>query len=87
MEQQKQTYTNPIEKIRKIYQTLSPIQKKIADLVLEQAETICFMRLEDIGRSVGVISAKLQPGILYAARFKTNSTLCGQPMMQFRLIY
>ena len=54
MEQQKQTYTNPIEKIRKIYQTLSPIQKKIADLVLEQAETICFMRLEDIGRSVGV---------------------------------
>lgn len=50
----KQEYTNPLDNIRKSYSLLSPIQKKIADLVLEQAETICFMRLEDISQLTSV---------------------------------
>lgn len=50
----KQEYTNPLDNIRTSYSLLSPIQKKIADLVLEQAETICFMRLEDISQLTGV---------------------------------
>lgn len=54
MEHCKQKYTNPLDNIRKSYSLLSPIQKKIADLVLEQAETLCFMRLEDISQLVGV---------------------------------
>lgn len=54
MKQSTQGYTNPIDNIRHSYSQLSPIQKKIADLVLEQAETVCFLRLEDISKLVGV---------------------------------
>ena len=57
MEQNRPTYTSPIDNIRNSYPLLSPVQKKIADLILEQAETICFMRLEDISKLVGVTSA------------------------------
>lgn len=56
MEQNRPTYTSPIDNIRNSYPLLSPVQKKIADLILEQAETICFMRLEDISKLVGVTS-------------------------------
>lgn len=54
MEQLKPADTNPIDRIRKSYPLLSPTQKRIADLILEQAETVCFMRLEDVGKLVGV---------------------------------
>ena len=54
MEHFKPVDTNPIDNIRKSYPLLSPTQKQIADLVLEQAETICFMRLEDVGKLLGV---------------------------------
>lgn len=54
MIQPKQAYTNPIDAIRKSYSSLSPIQKKIADIILGQTETVCFMRLEDISKLAGV---------------------------------
>lgn len=54
MDHLKPANTNPIDNIRKSYPLLSPTQKQIADLVLEQAETICFMRLEDVGKLIGV---------------------------------
>lgn len=54
MESQKTTNTNPIDMIRKSYPLLSATQKHIADLILEQVETICFMRLEDFSKLVGV---------------------------------
>ena len=54
MEHFKPVDTNPIDNIRKSYPLLSPTQKQIADLVLEQAETICFMRLEEVCKLLAV---------------------------------
>ena len=54
MNHQNQTYTNPITRIHNIYPSLSTTQKSIADLVLEQEENVCFMRLEDISKLIGV---------------------------------
>ena len=54
MDQQKQTYISPIDNIRNSYSSLSSAQKTIADLILDQAENVCFMRLEDISKKIGV---------------------------------
>ncbi|MEY8393236.1 MurR/RpiR family transcriptional regulator [Lachnospiraceae bacterium 45-P1] len=54
MKQTQPAYTTPINTIQKAYPLLSETQKKIADLVLAQAETICFLRLEDFSKLAGV---------------------------------
>ena len=54
MDQQKQTYISPIDNIRNSYSSLSSAQKTIANLILDQAENVCFMRLEDISKKIGV---------------------------------
>lgn len=54
MKQTQPAYTTPINTIQKAYPLLSETQKKIADLVLTQAETICFLRLEDFSKLAGV---------------------------------
>ena len=37
---------NPAELIRQSYQTLSPVQKRIAYLILGEIETVCFLLLD-----------------------------------------
>jgi len=59
MESQKPADANPIDTIRKSYPQLSSTQKQIADIILEQAETICFMRLEDFGKMIGVTNVTI----------------------------
>lgn len=59
MENLKSGSTNPIDNIRRTYPLLSPTQKRIADLVLEQAESICFMRLEDVAKLIGVTNVTM----------------------------
>lgn len=56
MNQSELTYGNPVETIQKIYPDLSPIQKKIADLMLEETETICFLRLDEVSKKAEVTS-------------------------------
>lgn len=49
-------YRNPVELIQQSYPDLSPIQKKIADLMLEEIETICFLRLDEVSKKAEVTS-------------------------------
>ena len=45
---------NPAELIRQSYQTLSPVQKRIADLILGEIETVCFLRLDEVSKKADV---------------------------------
>lgn len=54
MNQTECTYRNPVDIIQRMYPDLSPTQKKIADLMLEEAESICFLRLDEVSKKVGV---------------------------------
>lgn len=48
------SFTNPIEIIRKEYNSLSRTQKKIADLLLERGDVACFLSLNDLSDMAGV---------------------------------
>lgn len=54
MKQTEKSYSDPIERIHKLYPLLSPTQRRIADLILNQSETTCFLRLEDVSKQIGV---------------------------------
>lgn len=56
MEQLVNAYQNPVELIQKAYPELSQIQKRIADLVLSEAETLCFLRLDEVSKKASVTS-------------------------------
>lgn len=45
---------SPAELIRQSYQTLSPVQKRIADLILGEIETVCFLRLDEVSKKADV---------------------------------
>lgn len=54
MNQSEFTYRNPVDIIHRMYSGLSPTQKRIADMMLEEAETICFLRLDEVSKKAEV---------------------------------
>lgn len=47
---------NPVERIRASYDALSKTQQRIADLLLERGDAVCFMSLTEFGEAAGVTS-------------------------------
>ncbi len=54
MKRSESHYRNPLESIQNVYPDLSPTQKRIADLILEEIETICFLRLDEVSQKADV---------------------------------
>jgi DNA-binding MurR/RpiR family transcriptional regulator len=47
---------NPVERIRAAYKAMSKTQQRIADLLLERGDAVCFMSLTEFGEAAGVTS-------------------------------